>query len=349
MVDVEAGTVQPIRGEIADWGSAASEGRASFEHAGPPVALADVRLLPPITPTSTIVGVGMNYWTHLEKLGVTERPPSTVGFLKPQAAIIGHDDEMANPAITDQLDFEVELVAVMAGPAREANGHLTDAVLGYTVGNDVERAGRCRRRMGGLDLFTMKALTGATPVGPWIATKDEFGGSGQIDVAISLRVNGEERQHDRTAKMIWDLDECLDYVVARVALNPGDIVFTGTTDGVGMEDGRFLREGDVVEAEIEGIGVLRNVVGAKQSELSAGGLAARPGPGFLRFQPGRTPERDQQVAQLTIVLGRHEVMRKSQPHNEVHDFVRRSQSEPDCRAVGENGLHSVMDDGGQLR
>ncbi|MCA4759050.1 fumarylacetoacetate hydrolase family protein [Mycobacterium avium subsp. hominissuis] len=264
LVDIGAGTVQPVRGEIADWGPAASEGQAAFEFAGPPVALEDVRLLPPITPTSTIVGVGMNYWTHLEKLGVTERPPSTVGFLKPQAAIIGHDDELANPAITNQLDFEVELVAVMARPASKADGHLTDAVLGYTVGNDVS-ARDAASPMGGLDLFTMKALTGATPVGPWITTKDEFGGPGQIDVGISLRVNGEERQHDRTAKMIWNLDECLDYVVARVALNAGDIVFTGTTDGVGMEDGRFLREGDVVEAEIEGIGVLRNVVGAKQS------------------------------------------------------------------------------------
>ncbi|MCX2933698.1 fumarylacetoacetate hydrolase family protein [Mycobacterium sp. CVI_P3] len=264
VVDIDAATVQPIRGEIADWGPAASEGRADFELTGPPVPLEDVRLLPPITPTSTIVGVGMNYWTHLEKLGITERPPSTVGFLKPQAAIIGHDDEMANPAITDQLDFEVELVAVMARPATEADGHLTDAVLGYTVGNDVS-ARDAPSPMGGLDLFTMKALTGATPVGPWITTKDEFGGSGQIDVEILLRVNGEERQRDRTAKMIWNLDECLDYVVERVALSAGDIVFTGTTDGVGMEDGRFLQEGDVVEAEIEGIGVLRNVVGAKRS------------------------------------------------------------------------------------
>jgi 2-keto-4-pentenoate hydratase/2-oxohepta-3-ene-1,7-dioic acid hydratase in catechol pathway len=264
VVDVNAGTVQPISGEIGDWGPAASEGRQTFEVAGPSVALADVRLLPPITPTSTILGVGMNYWTHLEKLGVTERPPSTVGFLKPQVAIIGPDDEVANPAITDQLDFEVELVAVMARAASKPDGHLTDAVLGYTVGNDVS-ARDAPSPMGGLDLFTMKALTGATPVGPWITTKDEFGGSGQIDVGISLRVNGEERQHDRTAKMIWSLDECLDYVVARVALRPGDIVFTGTTDGVGMEDGRFLRQGDVVEAEIEGIGVLRNVVGAKRS------------------------------------------------------------------------------------
>lgn len=264
MVNVDASMVQPIRGDIADWGPAASEGRAAFEFAGPPVALEDVRLLPPITATSTILGVGMNYWTHLEKLGVTERPPSTVGFIKPQAAIIGHDDELANPAITDQLDFEVELVAVMAQAADQPDGHLTDAVLGYTVGNDVS-ARDAASPMGGLDLFTMKALTGATPVGPWITTKDEFGGSGQIDVGIALRVNGEERQRDRTAKMIWSLDECLDYVVARVALRPGDIVFTGTTNGVGMEDGRFLRHGDVVEAEIEGIGVLRNVVGAKRS------------------------------------------------------------------------------------
>lgn len=256
--------MQPIRGEIADWGPDASEGKAVFEYAGPPVALEDVRLLPPITATSTIVGVGMNYWTHLEKLGVTERPPSTVGFLKPRVAIIGHGDELANPAITDQLDFEVELVAVMARPVATADGHLTDAVLGYTVGNDVS-ARDAPSPLGGLDLFTMKALTGATPVGPWITTKDEFGGSGQIDVGISLRVNGEERQHDRTTKMIWSLDECLDYVVARVALDAGDIVFTGTTDGVGMEDGRFLKEGDVVEAEIDGIGVLRNTVGAKRA------------------------------------------------------------------------------------
>jgi 2-keto-4-pentenoate hydratase/2-oxohepta-3-ene-1,7-dioic acid hydratase in catechol pathway len=264
LVDLDAGTVRPIRGEVADWGADAAEGRATFEFTGPPLALDAVRLLPPITPTATIVGVGMNYWTHLEKLGVTERPSSTVGFLKPQAAIIGHDDELANPAITDELDYEVELVAVMARPAEYGDGHLTDAVLGYTVGNDVS-ARDASSPLGGLDLFTMKALTGATPVGPWITTKDEFGGSGQIDVGISLRVNGEERQHDRTAKMIWTLDECLDYVVDRVALDAGDIVFTGTTDGVGMEDGRFLCEGDVVEAEIEGIGVLRNVVGAKQS------------------------------------------------------------------------------------
>ncbi|NVN53654.1 Fumarylacetoacetate hydrolase family protein [Mycolicibacterium hippocampi] len=263
VVDVDNATVQPFFGDIADWGAAAAEGRASFDFSGPPLKLADVRLLPPITPTSTVVGVGMNYWSHLEKLGVTERPKSTLGFLKPHAAIIGHGDVLANPVITEQLDFEVELVVVMAQPVGHPGGRLTDAVLGYTVGNDVSARDAAVPMSGGLDLFSIKALGGTTPVGPWITTKDEFGGSGQIDVGISLRVNGEQRQHDRTGKMIFSIDECLDYVVARMPLAAGDIVFTGTTDGVGFEDGRYLQAGDIVEAEVEGVGVLRNTVGEK--------------------------------------------------------------------------------------
>jgi 2-keto-4-pentenoate hydratase/2-oxohepta-3-ene-1,7-dioic acid hydratase in catechol pathway len=221
-----------------------------------------VRLLPPITPTTTIVGVGMNYWSHLEKLGITERPPSTLGFLKPRTAIIGHDEEMAYPAVTEQLDFEIELVAVMARAITEPGEPLSEAVLGYTVGNDTS-ARDTPSPLGGMDLFSMKSLNRATPIGPWIVTRDELGGSGQPDVEIVLRVNGEQRQHDRTSKMIWSVDECLAYVVERMALEPGDVVFTGTTGGVGFEDGRYLRPGDVVEAEIEGIGVLRNVVGPR--------------------------------------------------------------------------------------
>ncbi|OSC27057.1 fumarylacetoacetate hydrolase [Mycobacterium vulneris] len=205
----------------------------------------------------------MNYWSHLEKLGVTERPKTTLGFLKPQVAIIAHEDVLANPSITQQLDFEVELVAVMAKSMSRVGEQPTSAVLGYTVGNDVSARDAATPLSGGLDLFSIKALGGTTPVGPWITTKDEFGGSGQIDVAISLRVNGEQRQHDRTGKMIFSIDECLEYIIERMPLTAGDIVFTGTTHGVGFEDGRFLREGDVVEAEVQGVGVLRNVVGAR--------------------------------------------------------------------------------------
>jgi 2-keto-4-pentenoate hydratase/2-oxohepta-3-ene-1,7-dioic acid hydratase in catechol pathway len=262
VVDVDAATVQPIRGEIAQWGPAAADGSETFETVGGNLPLEEVRLLPPITPTTTIVGVGMNYWSHLEKLGITERPPSTLGFLKPRTAIIGHDEEMAYPAVTEQLDFEIELVAVMARAITEPGEPLSEAVLGYTVGNDTS-ARDTPSPLGGMDLFSMKSLNRATPIGPWIVTRDELGGSGQPDVEIVLRVNGEQRQHDRTSKMIWSVDECLAYVVERMALEPGDVVFTGTTGGVGFEDGRYLRPGDVVEAEIEGIGVLRNVVGPR--------------------------------------------------------------------------------------
>ncbi|MCW2499666.1 MAG: fumarylacetoacetate hydrolase [Frankiales bacterium] len=262
VVDVEAEKVQPLRGEIADWGQAASEGRAEFEYDGPALPLGSVRLLAPMTPTTTIVGVGMNYWTHLEKLGVTERPATTQGFLKPRTAIIGHEEELAYPRITEQLDYEVELVVVLARPVSGPGDNLTDAVLGYTVGNDVS-ARDTPSPLGGFDLFSMKALNKATPVGPWITTKDEFGGSGQIDVEISLRVNGEQRQCDRTKKMIWSLDECIDYVARRMDLEAGDLLFTGTTNGVAFEDGRWLVPGDVVEAEVEGVGVLRNTVGPR--------------------------------------------------------------------------------------
>jgi 2-keto-4-pentenoate hydratase/2-oxohepta-3-ene-1,7-dioic acid hydratase in catechol pathway len=262
VVDTESGKVQPIRGEVSEWGPMAAAGLADFEPAGRAISIADVRFLPPMTSTTTIVGVGMNYWSHLEKLGVTERPPTTVGFIKPRAAIVGHDSEIAYPAITTQLDFEVELVAVVGLPDAAAYEHKTDALLGYTVGNDVS-ARDTPSPMGGVDLFSMKALDKSTPIGPWITTKDEFGGSGQIDVEITLRVNGERRQRDRTSKMIWTIDELLDYVFARTTLQPGDLLFTGTTDGVGAEDGRYLEPGDVVEAEVEGIGVLRNVVGPR--------------------------------------------------------------------------------------
>ena len=102
-----------------------------------------------------------------------------------------------------------------------------------------------------------------SPVGPWIVTPAELGVTRQPQLDIRLRVNGEERQADNTRAMVWSVEEILAYVDERVKLRCGDIVFTGTTCGVGLEDGRFLQPDDVVEAEIEGIGALRNTVGAR--------------------------------------------------------------------------------------
>jgi 2-keto-4-pentenoate hydratase/2-oxohepta-3-ene-1,7-dioic acid hydratase in catechol pathway len=265
VVDVNTGTVTPIAGTMAEWGPAVTEGNASVDIVGPALPLTDVRLLAPIEATATVFGVGLNYWTHLEKLGQTERPASTLGFVKPRAAIIGPDEELKYPAITAQLDFEIELVAVVGSASVNSNPQPTAAILGYTVGNDVS-ARDTASPVGGLDLFSMKGLDRSTPLGPWVVTKDEFGGAGQIDVEITLRVNGETRQRDRTKKMIWSIDECLEYVCARTSLSPGDVLFTGTSDGVAAEDGRWLQPGDIVESEIEGIGIVRNVVGPRRQD-----------------------------------------------------------------------------------
>jgi 2-keto-4-pentenoate hydratase/2-oxohepta-3-ene-1,7-dioic acid hydratase in catechol pathway len=182
--------------------------------------------------------------------------------VKPRAAIIGPDDELRYPKITEQLDYEIELVAVVGSDHINSSDQPTSAVIGYTVGNDVS-ARDTASPMGGFDLYSMKGNDRATPLGPWIVTKDELGGAGMVDLEISLRVNGETRQLDRTKKMIFNIDECLDYVRTRTSLAPGDVVFTGTTDGVAFEDGRWLQPGDVIESEIEGIGVIRNTVGPR--------------------------------------------------------------------------------------
>jgi 2-keto-4-pentenoate hydratase/2-oxohepta-3-ene-1,7-dioic acid hydratase in catechol pathway len=213
-----------------------------------------LRLLAPVDPGARVFGVGANYLAHLEKLGVTEPPANPTAFIKPNSALTTPGGTIRYPPTTHQLDYEVELVIVLGGSA-------TDPLLGLTIGNDV--SARDAKGLGGLDLFSMKCLDGTTPVGPWIVTPAELGVAGQPQLDITLRVNGEQRQADNTRAMVFSVEKILAYVDERVELRCGDIVFTGTTCGVGLEDGRFLQPDDVVEAEIEGIGVLRNTVGAR--------------------------------------------------------------------------------------
>jgi 2-keto-4-pentenoate hydratase/2-oxohepta-3-ene-1,7-dioic acid hydratase in catechol pathway len=188
-----------------------------------------------------------------------------VAYIKPRAAVIGPEDEIEYSALTSQLDYEVELVAVVGRDIGRTDERPTGALLGYTIGNDVS-ARDAMSPIGGPDLFSMKGLRRSTPLGPWIVTKDELDGAGQVYLEISLRVNGERRQHDRTSNMLWTVDELLHYVLARTDMTTGDVLFTGTTGGTGYSDGRYLQPGDVVECEVERIGVLRNIVGPRQSD-----------------------------------------------------------------------------------
>ncbi len=261
VVDEARAAAQRLAGAFADWAPQAARGELSgLPLTGPLEPLDRVRLLAPVDPSGRIFGVGLNYLAHLTKLGRRkEAPPHTVGYIKPLSALVDPGGVIAYPPTTRQLDYEIELVAVIARALGD-HGPASEALLGYTIGNDGS-ARDAGKDVGIADLFGQKALDASAPVGPWITTLDEIGGPGQPSLDLEMKVNGEVRQTDNTATMIFGIDELLNFVDVRVSLRPGDVVFTGTTCGVGLEDGRFLQPGDRLEAYIEKIGVLSASVG----------------------------------------------------------------------------------------
>lgn len=263
LVDVDAGTVTQIAGAFASWAPRVTrgEGRAALELSGAPLPLAGLRLLAPIEPVNRVVVAGANYSKHLVEFGL-KPPGQPFSFLKAYGALIGANDPIRYPPLTAQLDHEVELVAVI-GDAIDHDDPLA-AVLGYAVGNDV--SARDLQHSGppgiGMDLFAAKSQDLTTGVGPWIVTRDEFG-PGSPSLRLTLAVNGEIRQDASTGEMTWDVAQLVRFVDQRSSFACGDILFTGSPAGVGMGTGIYLNSGDVVEATVEGIGTLKNIVGQK--------------------------------------------------------------------------------------
>ena len=273
-VDVDEQTIRPIAGEFSGWAPIVTRhGADVVAWDGPPVPLKSVRLLAPLSPTSKVLGTGVNYTSHLVRPPGTDQhgearelppeiamPKALPTFIKPMNAVVGPDDAIRVPGISNQFSHELELVVVMGSARVEDREHGIDDVLGYTVG--IDSSAYDVGRMPSLptrplvDLSAMKGLTRSSPIGPWITTRDELGGSGQPQVQMVLRVNGEERQRDNTGDMLWDVNRCVGWMDERYSLTSGDVFFTGSTGGVGE-----MTPGDLVECEIEGIGVLRNTVG----------------------------------------------------------------------------------------
>jgi 2-keto-4-pentenoate hydratase/2-oxohepta-3-ene-1,7-dioic acid hydratase in catechol pathway len=227
--------------------------------------LKDVRLLAPIPrPQKNVFCVGRNYKLHIEEgaraRGIEPSYPKVPEFFsKPPTAVRGHEDEVsASRSVTKQFDYEVELAIVIGRTCRDVKrGEARSVVFGYTVLNDF--TARDLQRAHG-QWFKGKSLDSTCPIGPWIVTADEFGAPGGH--RITLRVNGETRQDSNTRDMLFDVDAIIESLSAGLTLEAGDIICTGTPSGVGMglEPQVWLEDGDVVEAEIEGIGVLRNTV-----------------------------------------------------------------------------------------
>ena len=256
IVDPDQDRLAPFKVPLADWTMAWHGGGDLDRLTEPtPLRLSEARLLAPIDRTSKTICMGLNYRKHVEAFG-NAMPDVPVAFIKAPTAIIGPDDVIRYPPLTQKLDFEIELV-IMIGRKIEKGMRPMDAAIGYTIGNDVT-ARDLSKGPRGADLYSAKSLDETCGIGPWVVTLDEIGK--EPDLLMELRVNGEVRQHERCSTMEWNVDEVLEYVNARTRLEPGDLVFTGTPAGVALEDGRFLVDGDVVECEIENIGLLRNTV-----------------------------------------------------------------------------------------
>lgn len=226
--------------------------------------LSGYRLLAPLPrPSKNVFCVGRNYAAHVaegdraqkQNVGVSEHP---VYFTKPRTAVIGPGAEIPIFAhVSTSIDYEVELALIIGTKGRDISpSNAFDHIMGYTILNDIS-ARDVQRRHGG-QYFKGKALDGSCPLGPCIVTSDEIGNP--EDLAISLTVNGEVRQNDRTSILIFDIPTLIASLSAGMTLEPGDIIATGTPSGVGyaMDPPRFLKDGDVVVCEIENIGKLEN-------------------------------------------------------------------------------------------
>ncbi len=224
-----------------------------------------VRLLAPIPrPRRNVFCVGRNYMDHVAEgdrtrgIEKSELPKYPQFFTKAPDCVIGPEEEIPDHAGTTQwLDYEVELAAVIGREGRDIPAdQALDHVFGWTIANDV--TGReLQRRYG--QWFKGKSLDRSCPLGPWIVPAEELDA---LATGIRLWVNGEKRQDSHTSKMIFDVKEIIHQLSLGFTLRPGDVIITGTPEGVGyaMQPPRTLKPGDVVECEIDGIGRLRNAV-----------------------------------------------------------------------------------------
>ena len=221
--------------------------------------LKDVTLLPPLDPPrGNIIAMGRNYQKHAEETahGGEVKPPTI--FTKAITSVTGpYEDIAIDPSISDKIDWEVELAVVIG--RRGANIARRDAlsyVFGYMALNDVS-ARDIQNGWGG-QYFKGKSLDRSCPTGPWVVTKDEIQDPQNLD--LKLRVNGEVKQEGSTRDMIYPVDATIEWCSKGMTLLPGAVIATGTPDGVGFArtPPEFLKPGDVMESEVEGIGLLRN-------------------------------------------------------------------------------------------
>jgi 2-keto-4-pentenoate hydratase/2-oxohepta-3-ene-1,7-dioic acid hydratase in catechol pathway len=260
----------------AELGAALRAGLDAAALAGAPVLrhvdLDGAALEAPVGQRSALWAVGLAYADHAAEaapaLPDRDEPNVPALFLKASSSIAGPRDAIILPPLAPHaVDYEGEVAVVIGSPgARISSGNGWKHVFGITAANDVSaRDVQQGRFFGGLqDPTKAKSFDTFTPLGPWVATPDEFGDPNAI--ALRTRVNGELRQEARTSQLLWPIGAVVSAVSQFVTLQPGDVILTGTPAGVGMARGQYLAAGDDVTVEVDVVGELRNhVVGPTQA------------------------------------------------------------------------------------
>ncbi len=209
--------------------------------------LSDVRLLAPVIPRSKVVGIGRNYAAHAAELG-HDLPTEPLMFMKPNTSVIGPGDPVFYPKQTQDLHYEGELAVVIGRICRDvAPERVGEVIYGYTVGNDVTARDL---QKSDVQFTRAKGFDSFCPLGPWIETELD-----PADLQVQTHLNGDLKQDGRTKDMIFDVATLVAHVSSVMTLLPGDVILTGTPEGVGP-----MNPGDEVDVTISGIGTLTNKV-----------------------------------------------------------------------------------------
>lgn len=244
--------VEALSGPVLD------ELRGLAAYARPDLAMDAVQFLPPVVRPGKIVCVGINYASRPGE-HQQGRPKYPSLFYRTPAAQAAHGAPLMRPPESEEFDYEGEIALIIGARGRRIP---TDRALSHIAGYSCFNEGSVRDWMkhGVYNVTAGKNFQASGAFGPWVATPDEI--ADPHDMRIVTRINGEVRQDDTTANMIFPFEELIAYISTFVTLEPGDVIATGTPTGAGVrfDPPKWLRAGDVVEIEVEGVGVLRNEV-----------------------------------------------------------------------------------------
>lgn len=226
----------------------------------------DVVFGPPIPNPPKLLCMAGNYATHIREFdklagNFSKKQNYPLIFLKsPTNTIIGHNQPIRITKDAAKIDWEAELAVVIGKKGKHIPSRLAyDYVLGYTIINDVsDREFQINEERNTVDFFRAKCLDTFAPMGPYLVTKEEIEDPHNLN--IKLRVNGVTKQDSNTKYMVFSIPEIVEFISSIMTLEPGDVIATGTPEGIGATSGEYLKPGDVIETEVEKIGILRNKV-----------------------------------------------------------------------------------------